>query len=701
MFLCVLFLQLRMGYLAILYYTAVLIACTGKISACPAECYCDEPNRRVSCTGDNITEIPKHIPIDTRSLDIRLTSITTIKRGDFLFLLNLRDLSLENNKITSIEEGAFEGLEKMTLLSVNNNRNLSLSRISPNIFRHLPNLTYFYGQNNSLDIISSDLFKKSNHVLQILMDHSGIANLEPRCFANLTRLSMLDLSNNNIKSIGKDVFLGSSKLQSLFLGSNNLVHIDQGAFHTQGLLQFLTLDHNLLESIDGVFEGLGLMVSLTLSNNAIRVIKNGTFKDLRSLHTFDISSNNLEETQSALQDLGDLAQINLSHNRLTKLSLKGMPYLSDVWVNNNRLTEVPSDMNDLKQVYTMDISSNPIQTLAPSPFKDLRSLLKLDISNITALKNRDLDEYLLAGLDNLIELWLERNDLAPIPKTALCTVSQIQILNLNQNGLNSTHKDDLACLRKLTKLQLAKNLLTKIPEYLESLPNLARLDLSENPIVRLPYHSFTNLSSLTNVDLSNSKIELIDGQALYNLNYMETFNIAGNKLTWLPSGIFNATTFSEELDIGRNQWNCDCQMQGFAKDLHSAKLKGLANITCSAPDRYKGHNLLDIPLTNLTCDCDHPRAPSVDMSGSDNQTRYMQPSTLKCSVQSCPDAKVFWSIPMGMILSHDVIEFPGYDVEADGTLVIKSTYLEDAGNYSCTAVNYLGKDTKFHMLKVV
>ncbi|XP_019635146.1 PREDICTED: leucine-rich repeat-containing protein 3B-like isoform X2 [Branchiostoma belcheri] len=68
----------------------MLLACAGKMVACPAGCYCDAPDMKVSCTGADITEIPKNIPADTRFLDIGSTSITTIRKGDFHNLHNLR-----------------------------------------------------------------------------------------------------------------------------------------------------------------------------------------------------------------------------------------------------------------------------------------------------------------------------------------------------------------------------------------------------------------------------------------------------------------------------------------------------------------------------------------------------------------------------------------------------------------------------------
>ena len=66
----------------------------------------------------------------------------------------------------------------------------------------------------------------------------------------------------------------------------------------------------------------------------------------------------------------------------------------------------------------------------------------------------------------------------------------------------------------------------------------------------------------------------------------------------------------------------------------------------------------------------------------------------------CPTAHFFWTTPGGLVISPHLTEYPGYDVQDDGTLVITATVAEDAGNYTCTAANYLGKAEQSHKLKL-
>ncbi|CAH1238916.1 IGSF10 [Branchiostoma lanceolatum] len=71
-----------------------------------------------------------------------------------------------------------------------------------------------------------------------------------------------------------------------------------------------------------------------------------------------------------------------------------------------------------------------------------------------------------------------------------------------------------------------------------------------------------------------------------------------------------------------------------------------------------------------------------------------------CAVSSCPTAHLFWTTPRGFVISPHLTEYPGYDVQDDGTLVIMSAIAEDAGNYTCTAANYLGKAEQIHKLEI-
>ncbi|XP_019635143.1 PREDICTED: insulin-like growth factor-binding protein complex acid labile subunit [Branchiostoma belcheri] len=515
---------------------------------------------------------------------------------------------------------------------------------------------------------------------------------------------IMDLSKNQIDNIGAHVFTGSSNIQRLNLSNSQVKYIEPRAFETQTEMLFLMLDHNMLTSVRSAFLGLTNLLTLTLNDNAIVSLDEDDFKDLAMLNSLDLSNNELEDTGGALVNLRSLGTLNLNNNRLTKLSFDGMPLLTEISVSSNRLQSIPEGLDVIKHARILDISNNPIQSLPNGQFASLSSLLKLDISNVSAIQDGGLAPDALSGLHSLVELRVENNELSKVPSQALSAVKQIQILSLNHNNIATLEENDFISVSNVSNLQLAGNMLVKVPEKaLRPFTNLTQLDLSGNPVVHVSDWSFGNSTTLASLRLSNAKLSVIDPAAFHGLKGVHSIDVTNNNLTWLPGDLLKydrAFPFYLYADQG-NPWYCDCQMKPFSQSVNVPGQSVITNIHCSGPEKYKGQNLGDIPLANLTCDCEHQAAPSVDTSGSDNKTAVGQPAKLKCDVRSCPTARLFWTTPRGRTLSHDVAEYPGYDVDQDGTLVIRSAVAEDAGNYSCTAANYLGKDEQIHKLEVM
>ncbi|XP_035689850.1 leucine-rich repeat-containing protein 4-like [Branchiostoma floridae] len=671
---------------------------------CPPECECGELGPHgIACGGEDMTHFPKNIPPNAVYLDVEGTKITTIPKGVFNKLHHLIGLILDQNQISTIEPGAFQGLTNMSLLSLSTNPGLSLTKVDPLILKDIQNLTRFLAQNNKLITIPTKFFSENKNLREVDLQNAGLLELQPGCFSNLKNLFIVDLSKNQIDKIGANVFTGSSNFQTLLLSNSQVKSIEPRAFETQEEMLFLMIDHNMLVSVRSALLGLKNLLTLALNDNKIVSLNEDDFKDLVMLNSLDLSNNELMDTGNALANLRSLGSLNLNNNRLTKLSFQGMPLLTDISVSNNLLQSIPERLDVITHARILDISNNPIQSLPGGRFASLNSLLKLDISNISVIQDGGLAPDALTGLHSLVELRVENNELNKVPSQALSAVKQIQILSLSHNKIETLDENDFVSVSNVSNLQLANNMLAKVPEKaLRPFTNLTQLDLSGNPLVHISDWSFGNSTTLSSLRLSNAKLSVIDPAAFHDLKGVHSIDVTNNNLTWLPGDLLKydrAFPFYLYADQG-NPWYCDCQMKPFSEAVNVPGQSVITNIHCSGPEKYKGQNLGDIPLANLTCDCEHQEAPSVDTSGSDNSTAVGQPAKLRCKVGGCPTAHLFWTTPRGFVISPHLTEYTGYDVQDDGTLVIMATVAEDAGNYTCTAANYLGKAEQSHKLKL-
>ncbi|KAJ8014053.1 hypothetical protein DPEC_G00036260 [Dallia pectoralis] len=166
-------------------------------------------------------------------------------------------------------------------------------------------------------------------------------------------------------------------------------------------------------------------VTLKMAKNAVRVTPDGRRR-------LDLSNMGIETFPKCLLKLPDLDELDLSRNQLKKL---------------------PGLIGDLVSLRWLDLHSNQLEVL-PDTFGQLMSLSHLNLSN-----NRLTSAGLPHSLGNL---------------------TRLRSLNLGLNQLDAL-PGTMVGLRGLQELGLFDNLLTSLPECVQVLTNITRLNTKRNP----------------------------------------------------------------------------------------------------------------------------------------------------------------------------------------------------------------------------
>ena len=145
---------------------------------------------------------------------------------------------------------------------------------------------------------------------------------------------------------------------------------------------------------------------------------------------------------------------------------------------------------------------------------------------------------------------LRVGDLPELP----VTLEHITSINLSGVRLTANGSNDfLRSLPQLRTLRLNNNALVQLPEAVQRLESLTRLEagynrLTDNEILQSQLRSLAHLEWL---DLSMNRLESFNAGELHVLR---TLNLSGNSLTRWPAGVLNLSELSE-LDLSNNRIN--------------------------------------------------------------------------------------------------------------------------------------------------
>ncbi|XP_033326265.1 G-protein coupled receptor rickets isoform X2 [Megalopta genalis] len=158
----------------------------------------------------------------------------------------------------------------------------------------------------------------------------------------------------------------------------------------------------------------------------------------------------------------------------------------------------------------------------------------------------------VVSLVNITKLDLTNNNITDIPVRAFHRISNIEVLLLRRNRLQTIADDAFTNLTSLRVLELDDNYLTKIPTAIVNLSGLEDLSLSNNKIEALDGPVFRRLANLLSLDLRGNPIKEIHGDAFRDLRKLRKLILSNLKeLRIFPD--LNGTRSLEVLRLDRAQ----------------------------------------------------------------------------------------------------------------------------------------------------
>ncbi|KAJ7983963.1 hypothetical protein DPEC_G00368410 [Dallia pectoralis] len=236
-----------------------------------------------------------------------------------------------------------------------------------------------------------------------------------------------------------------------------------------------------------------------------------------------------------------------------------------------------------------------------------------------------------------------------------------------------------------------------------------QLDVSYNKIIIFPWEDLANLTGLHLLKMNNNEMINLPKDAFSTLKDLRSLRINNNKFTTIVQGTFSSLSSMSHLQIYNNPFICSCRLEWLRDWISESKISvpEQDSILCDAPEHLKGALVTKIPKLG----CKVPTVSITYQPNLDNTELYEGFMViLNCEVKGNPNPKpeVSWevvnpgnqkfmfSLPS---MVNEQSDLPINDkttngrflVFQNGTLIIPSMSKKEDGNYSCSAVNDLGR----------
>ena len=511
-----------------------------KLEIIPKEVF--DPN--VDLEGINWWEM-----VDINKLDASNNLLSENSFNDEEYNLSLMSylvsLRFSNNKFNLIPQGIYQ-LSNLKLLDMSGN---NINEIDGNLIKGLSSLVELdlsknkirYIPNNIQFLTFLEVLRISNNQLLEIPEELGV----------LTRLKKLFLNENSLQFLPRNLFSKMVGLEEIYLYKNQLEDIcdsSSSIFDNMKHLKFLDIHSNHL-TIFNIFTEMPILDSLLLSYNQLQHI-NGLDK-CYNLTNLDLNNNKISEFPSDILKLKKLSTLNLQNNDLNSIpnTLGLMNNLIRLNIEGNPLKRLVGKMRNC----TTQELKNYLKSRITEQDLDNTPMIKEDLYDINDVE-KNLNNQIIQNIYNN-GLMMKEMNLKNIPIEEMqnsLKINSINKIDFSKNQINDINNLTFVLNRieSLSELNLSNNLIEKFPLIILSLPNLSILNISKNKLNRFPYDEFTstNLSQikcdLTNLDISfNYLNKFPDVIGLFQ--NISNINLASNNINSIDN-ILNMKLF--ELD---------------------------------------------------------------------------------------------------------------------------------------------------------
>lgn len=339
-----------------------------------------------------------------------------------------------------------------------------------------------------------------------------------------------------------------------------------------------------------------LLRELRLTNVAMKRIPRAV-RQIKSLQWLDISCNRIMELEHAgLEQIPGLRQIFVQNNRLTNLprTFVHMSSLKFLNISNNKFDEIPPVICDMPYLVDLDVSFNSISILPPGIGKliGLERLIivgnqiqtfPLEVQLMISLRELDCRRNLISDLSPLSSLQRLESLLAEHNMVNMLDfVVGPRLVTLNTSH-NRTAKSTLRPLLpnprfSLTTLDLSHLKLSSFDEdgaAFAAFTSLITLKLDYNEFRSVP-EVICTLTDLEIFSCTNNDLHDLPPN-IGNLRKLKTFNVHNNNIKVVPEGIWECESLVE-LNMSSNS------LDGWMDPTPTSSSIGAASLAAPAHD---------------------------------------------------------------------------------------------------------------------
>ncbi|XP_013875940.1 toll-like receptor 21 [Austrofundulus limnaeus] len=371
-----------------------------------------------------------YCPKITGALDLSFNKLKSVKCPSFIYnQLGITKFTAEHNLLMSLpsckkqKDFQFKSMEE---ISYRFNRILT---VNAHAFGQTPNIRVLKLNINNVAFLHRQALKGLKKLKILRLDNNLLTDLFKETFETNVQLQILNLRNNRISVIFKETFFNLKYLNTLDLGCNKITHFQPSGLDGLKSLSKLYLDGNNLKQIDSSFYHIfqDTLTVLDLASNQIRFLR--------------------EENISPFVNLSKLIDLKLNSQRdhglavLPRTLFRGLHSLKSLYLTNNNIVYLPPEaFDDLTNLtfLTLENCCVGVAQLEPGVFKNLRNLTRLILENMGI---QNLSKEVFGNLTQLRILQINRNVMQSIPVNALQSLPRLQYLDIRNIPLSCTCKN--------------------------------------------------------------------------------------------------------------------------------------------------------------------------------------------------------------------------------------------------------------------